>query len=242
MILVDGGPCLDKLLQRIPNIRELYLANSDIEFAIPTPGVLEMNQLETLKLVSCTANVSAQCLPSLRIFRLQDHYPTDLSSPVDTSNLRNSSLVEFSVSMSNELLLHDILSALGPKTDGLRKFNVSHSLGIGNAGLRTLITGGILDQVVDLDISGLDGTRDDIMELLLLKAHRLKRVSLSSTKITGITIKALITKPGDRLEYLDISHCQRISADAIALARDQRGLIVKCNSETMKGARRVRYG
>ncbi|KAI9677376.1 MAG: hypothetical protein M1817_006328 [Caeruleum heppii] len=98
---------------------------------------------------------------------------------------------------------------------------------------------GYLDNVLELNLGGLD-IDDDCVALLSDSCRQLMRLDLSKTKVTGIGIKALLTRENSRLGALLLNHCTYISSDAIDFARS-KGLTVEwLHPEKLRGAKRVR--
>lgn len=61
--------------------------------------------------------------------------------------------------------------------------------------------------------------KEEVILSILSKYPRLKRVDLSNTKITGITIKELMTKSGGSVEWLNLNECHKVSPDGVEYAR-----------------------
>ncbi|KAI4265677.1 MAG: hypothetical protein L6R38_009247 [Xanthoria sp. 2 TBL-2021] len=151
--------------------------------------------------------------------------------------LRTDGIAELSLSCASDLSLECLVWLLGPKFDGLRKLHLPQCMEITDIGLRNLINMGLIDHVVDLDLSGPRLT-DSLIQLLAFRAFRLERVKVASTAITGVGVKALVTKPGSKLQYLDITDCMHVASDAVAFARHLKGLKVKCGQEEFRGKKK----
>ncbi|KAF2115118.1 hypothetical protein BDV96DRAFT_600251 [Lophiotrema nucula] len=95
-------------------------------------------------------------------------------------------------------------------------------------------------ELQDLDVSTQECQDDDIEELVRL-CTGLRNVNLSSTNITGASVKMLADGLPD-LKVLNVDNCTRISSrDAIAYA-EKKGIVVSWNQIQSSGGRRVRYG
>lgn len=86
----------------------------------------------------------------------------------------------------------------------------------------------------------LDDKKGETLPILL---HCLRRVDLSYTKVTGVTVRALVQKlPKGQLEWLNVSYCDMLSPDAVEWARAQ-GVSVKYSMGERGGGkgRKIRY-
>ncbi|KAL8675203.1 MAG: hypothetical protein Q9168_000456 [Polycauliona sp. 1 TL-2023] len=240
-ITVDHGssPLFDSLMLKIPEIRELSLSGWRSRNTIPPASGSALTRLEKLQLAEFTGHVNPRALPSLRILELETciNVQHEFSSQEDLPDPRKDGITELSLSCASALDLDCLVWLLGPKFDGLKKLHLPQCTEITDTGLRSLINRGVMDNVVDLDLSGPRLT-DSLIQLLAFRAFRLERIKLASTAITGIGVKALVTKPGNKLQYLDITNCNHVSSDAVAFARHLKGLTVKCSQENYSGKRK----
>ncbi|KAL8909924.1 MAG: hypothetical protein Q9171_004780 [Xanthocarpia ochracea] len=230
------------LLSLIPNIRELTLRNWRSTSTIPTANSLALTHLETLVLTNFAGNIRPEALPSLRVLEL-DCCPSamaNLSTPGPMPDLSVESLVELSLVNDTTLTIDFFLRLLELKPMNLNKLRLPHCFKIAETKISRLVDMGIMDHVVDLDLTGLPVT-DTVIKSLVLRAHQLESIKLALTEITGVGVKALVTKPGGKLRYLDISDCFQVSADAVAFARYLEGLTVKCDRREIRGKKRIRY-
>jgi F-box/TPR repeat protein Pof3 len=91
-----------------------------------------------------------------------------------------------------------------------------------------------------LDIATLPCT-DDEVECLLTHNTGLVSINLTSTQITGASIKMLVDAL-PKLKSIKADYCTRISGrDAIEYAK-RKGVAVSCSMDEPKGSRKVRYG
>ncbi|KAL8918780.1 MAG: hypothetical protein Q9172_005267 [Xanthocarpia lactea] len=230
------------LLSLIPNIRELTLRRWRSTSTIPTANILALTHLEKLVLTNFAGEIRPEALPSLRVLEL-DHCPSamaNLSTPGPMADLSVESLVELSLMNDTALTIDSFLRLLELKPMILRKLRLPRCFQIAEAEITRLVDMGIMDQVVELDLTGLHVT-DTLIKSLVVRAHQLESTSLVRTDITGVGVKALVTKPGCKLRYLNISDCFQISADAVAFARNVEGLTVKCNRYENRGKKKIRY-
>ncbi|KAL8731841.1 MAG: hypothetical protein Q9166_003125 [cf. Caloplaca sp. 2 TL-2023] len=237
---VGAEPLFHPLIEMISEIRELSLRLFATTItAIPTSNNA-MTHLEKLKLQNVWGDINFVALPSLRVLELQncEVVVNHFSKEGPTPDLRVDGMVEFSIADDDALDMHTLLRLLGPKPSALRNLHIVQCIEITRMDLSRLIELGYMDQVVDLDLTRQDVT-DTVIEALAARAHQLKRIKLAMTNITGVGVKALVTKANSQLQHLDISDCMYISADAVALARFQRGLTVESRRTESRG-RKVR--
>ncbi|KAL8937576.1 MAG: hypothetical protein Q9211_003612 [Gyalolechia sp. 1 TL-2023] len=233
---------IDPLLERLPDIRELSLVNWASSTTVPSRGKVEMGQLQKLDLVNYHGPIFPQSLPSLRSLAWKSYPEIFRSSQglIPQSDRRKFGLVEFSAPHSCSMDVDTLLQLLGPDVECLRHLDISHCRGLGFTDLTKIVSMGYIDLVLDLDLSGTEAT-DQIIELLVPRAQQLTRVRLAATNITGISVKALIGKPDNKLVHLDIRDCCNVSSDAIAFARKIVGLTIQCGPTSIKYGKRLRY-
>lgn len=226
-------------MHMIPDIRELSLRGWKSKTTIPPASGVAMTRLEKLQLADFKGCVNPLALSSLRTLDLDTciNVLLPFSDQGPRPELRTDGIAELSLSCASDLSLECLVWLLGPKFDGLRKLHLPQCMEITDIGLRNLINMGLIDHVVDLDLSGPRLT-DSLIQLLAFRAFRLERVKVASTAITGVGVKALVTKPGSKLQYLDITDCMHVASDAVAFARHLKGLKVKCGQEEFRGKKK----
>ncbi|KAL9595625.1 MAG: hypothetical protein Q9219_006331 [cf. Caloplaca sp. 3 TL-2023] len=133
-----------------------------------------------------------------------------------------------------------LLDLIGPRVEDLRHLNVACST-LHDHHLAHMVSIGYMDHVVDLDLSGLAIT-DETVESLASRAQQLRKIRLGGTNVTGISVKSLVMKAGNKLDFLDIRDCRNVSSDAVAFARKTPGLRVRCGVSEEKYGRKIRLG
>lgn len=231
---------IDPLLERLPDIRELSLTNWTSTTTVPSPGNIEMRQLQNLELVNYFGVMFPPNLPSLRFLTLKSYRHINMNGWLPSSDRRDSGLVELSTPHAGSMEVDTLVQLLGPDTESLRRLDISHCRVLETSDLAKIVGMGYLDRVVELDLSG-TATTDDIIELLAPRVQQLSRVKLAATHITGISVKALVGKPDNKVVHLDIRDCCNVSSDAIAFARTIAGLTVQCGSTSVKYGRKLRF-
>ncbi|KAL8941939.1 MAG: hypothetical protein Q9216_001967 [Gyalolechia sp. 2 TL-2023] len=234
---------IDPLLERLPDVRQLSLTNWASRTIVPSPGKVEMGQLQKLELENYQGPMLLQSLPSLRSLALKScpEIFKSIQAWTPKSDLRNAGLVGFSAPHTSNMELDTLLQLLGPETECLRHLDISHCRGLDSSDLAQIVRMGFINEVADLDLSGTEAT-DPIIELLVPRAQKLTRVRLAGTSITGISVKALVGKPDNKIVHLDIRDCCNVSSDAIAFARKVVGLTVQCGPMSIKHGKKMRFG
>ncbi|KAL8903548.1 MAG: hypothetical protein Q9207_003853 [Kuettlingeria erythrocarpa] len=121
----------------------------------------------------------------------------------------------------------------------LKHLSITHCTTLRELELTEMVSRGYMDKLSYLDLSHTHVT-DNVIEPLVLRARHLRKVRLAATKITGISVKALVTRPGIELVHLDVTDCNNISADAKTLARKKLGLKVLSGMSEFSG-KKIRF-
>lgn len=156
---------------------------------------------------------------SLQSLDLTGNYSLNFASPLSQSSIKDTNLQDLcslSLSTTQPICYEDLQTLLEPGRGRLKKFeSMYHAL---ETILSSLIQEGYLTEVTELYLrsSSLD---DTTAELLAEKLPRLRDLNIASSKVTGVGVKALVLKPGDRLEKLNLTHCTQVSSDAVHYAR-----------------------
>lgn len=132
---------------------------------------------------------------------------------VDLPNLET-----LDVNQSNALTPSLLERLLRGSKLGLTKLAISHVPGSYGTVLTDCLNDGLLENLVELDVAGKE-VGDEEMELLAERAPKLKRLDVSCTKVSGVGVKALVTKEGTSLKWLCLKHCASVSLDAVTMAK-----------------------
>ena len=151
-------------------------------------------------------------------------------------NARLPLLERLSLSKIDDANVFDLFILLGQSKGKLRELDISRCSAIQSTDLIFLTQEGYLNNVVRLNLSSCQVT-DEALAL-----DRLTHLELDLTGVTGVGIKAMVLKPGDKLKYLNLDHCPQVAPDAAELARRHGIKLSFAFPEQGKGGRRVRYG
>ena len=109
------------------------------------------------------------------------------------------------------------LLLLDTGTEKLRKLHLSNF--DSRVQLDSFVMSGALSEVIDLRLSNAELT-DDLATLIAKDSPRLKVFEASyNPKLTGVAVKALVLKEGEKLSKLGLDHCVGIGIDAVEFAR-----------------------
>lgn len=230
------------LLEKIPNAQSLTfrnwrwtgLSSEDWDFSVAP-------KLQRLDITN-NQNIIFPRLPtSLLDLNLSNCIPSPLLDDLGLANLMDSSLPEMkSLSLSSYHSMEPI-RLLALLTLGKGKLEL---LNLKNCNLQaqdisSLIQDGFLKNVIQLNLAGLP-VNDGCVELLATSLPYLKFLDLSSTRVTGVGVKALVLRPSVKLERLNLMLCSSVSVDAVKFATS-RGIHVTYGfPENLKKAKKVR--
>lgn len=170
---------------------------------------------------------------SIKSLDVSGWYKCSVGISASQENLSRTSLDEL-VSLSMSGLLHlsttDLFTLLAPNKGNLRLLDLSET----EIDVKQLATAGYLSGVTELS---LNTTRvdDETLEVLASSLPNLTTLAVSSTRVTGVGIRALTKKPERQMERLNLDFCNFVGADAVVYARSL-GVVVSCKQvESSKG-------
>lgn len=138
------------------------------------------------------------------------------SEVLQDCNMRELETLDLSI---NHLLTYPALQILlNPSKGKLKELDLSYCGQIDEAAIHGLIISGYLDGIVDLRLSHSD-VDDFTAETLARSCPQLKRLDLSSTKISGVGVKSLVQKPQGMIEELYLNNCTGVNIDAVEYAK-----------------------
>lgn len=206
----------------MPNLEELILTRWTCNPGHTVPNVIDFSLLKKLECLSLQGTdlllfpILPQTLKTLDISGWSTADPTRRLENIYTASLP--SLTSLNVTSSSQLPADGILRLLESNKGKVKKFGAS-KLYFGSAqSLRDLATSGSLAGITELGLSTscLD---DSVAGDLAANLPCLTRLNASATAITGVGIKALVDKPGSKLEKLNVDDCRGVGVDAVEYAR-----------------------
>ncbi|KAI9808865.1 MAG: hypothetical protein M1826_004032 [Phylliscum demangeonii] len=203
----------------ILDLQELRLDN----FWLGSLGALfcRQTQLVTLDLNHCAlshSKVMPHRLRSLNLTHTGALQPPPSLDELATWHWELPDLEVLELKSSNFIpaaILSKLLDTAGSK---LRKLAVSARLASGQLVRDRLAEGLMMGALKELELVDGDVYDDDI-ELIAPQVPRLERLNLWNTRVTGVAVKILLTRPDSRLSWLGLENCSLVSPDAVEWAR-----------------------
>ncbi|KAF2424949.1 RNI-like protein [Tothia fuscella] len=245
------------LVTRAPKLKELRLSRFPASMGVtllPLIDMLTLANLEVVEFRACDLHVAPLLPPSIREFVLLDNgssirglrFTNDLPA---LEKLHLSGLC-FDIPEICGLLdgIHD-MEYVGeyPKLKSFALTGVDTGIWTDGRNQQIqLLEHTRLSAIEELILTlNTDHVVDDIIAEVIAKTFKkLRRLDLSTTWVTGVGIRLIVSALKGQLRWLDVSGCRHLSADAVEWARDQ-GVEVVYRGElsmTAKDSRRVRYG
>ncbi|KAI9791747.1 MAG: hypothetical protein M1816_003557 [Peltula sp. TS41687] len=213
---------LETLHYRAPNLSVLSLHNWSTRHRVDRLAYRSLSELSRLDLQGNTMVLFPVLPASIRHLNLSDSSISCMgTSQCDAilGDLFLPNLHELDVSGSNAMTPALLDRLLRGSEVGLNRLAISHAPGSYAPVLADCLRDGLLENLVALEVAGKD-VGDAEMELLAERAPALTRLDVSCTKVTGLGVKAVVTrKKGTALERLAVLHCDGVSLDAVTLAR-----------------------
>lgn len=182
----------------LKNLRDLDLTHSYLESFPRLP-----ESIQVLDLCSCTFFPDA--------FR-----PTG-QNPIYQNQLPN--LKALLLASIYGLAGSGVKSLLSANKGNLVRLNLAHCARLEPEDIHSLIQDGYLKAVNMLSLAGCHFA-DETAYLLAEASPALEYLDIALTTISGIGVKALVRKPGRKLEKLKLDSCQFVTADTLRFARD----------------------
>lgn len=111
-----------------------------------------------------------------------------------------------------------VRSLLSANKGNLVWLNLAYCPRLEQADINSLIHFGYLKAITVLSLAGCEFT-DETAQLLTGSSPELEDLDIERTAVTGVGVKALVLKPGRKLEKLKLNSCRSISLDAVDFAR-----------------------
>lgn len=230
------------MFDQIPNVRELCLHGWEEDSAFDHPDLSKLRNLRSLKLYRPQLRVFPKLPTAIRNLDLSYNYNMDLHCLESRQNLEDYNLLDLEfldLRFVPDLSGQSLVDLLHPSKGKLKGLNISSCSHVDGMSVNQLITNGYLDEIVDLSLSSLE-IDDSIAETLARFSRDLKRLHLSSTKITGVGVKALVLKPQGMIQELVLNNCTRVSIDAVEFAKAKGINVTFTFPDNLRYGRRVR--
>ena len=133
-------------------------------------------------------------------------------------------LTSLSVAHSHALSTANLFALLEPNKGNLKYLDISGFPQLSRPDFVTLASSGYLSALVGL-IMVASEVNDHDAEILAANLPCLTMLDITQSYVTGVGVKALTNKPGNKLERLKLNHCEHVGIDAVEYAR-ARGIQV----------------
>jgi hypothetical protein len=179
-----------------------------------------LSSLRSLDLTSSRVWSFPRLPQSIRVLNLS-HCVVDLdqTNSINTVEHWLPHLTSLQLAFSHHLGVHGLRSFLSANKGNLTALDLKFCNKLNHQDFLTLIGEGYFNAITDLSLIAC-AFKDDTALLLAAASTDLIHVDLSSTKVTGVGVKALVQKPGCKLQTLKVNNCQAIGKDAVEFARD----------------------
>ncbi|KAI9806394.1 MAG: hypothetical protein M1833_003581 [Piccolia ochrophora] len=234
---------MPQLVKQAPNLVDLGLPGWNRPGAARSQlDLILLTELESINLERTLMTSFPRLPPTMRRIKMSDIYNVELSNGEGLAILRDANFTELEsldFSCTSGITGAALRLLLEPSHGTVKHLSIDHCPHISNANLCTFALEGHLRSVTELNVAGA-AIDDDCAELLAAHLPRLTSLNLSSTNVTGIGVKAFVSRP--KLAVLKLNHCLRVSLDAVEWARAQ-GTTVEFQFPDLPGrGKRVRYG
>ena len=206
---------------------------------------MDFSSLRNLRRL-CVRESLRNCFPSLpsgiRHFDFGGCFSDRQFNGESEENIRNANLTELSTLLlpSASIDWSSFQALLKPCKGNIQILNL-------RAFRQSRLDGGIpellldrdhLKSLVELDVS-INELKDDFFEHIAKSCPRLRNLDAScNNMMTGVGVKELIMKPGDKLKKMDLRLCSRVGIDAVEFARANGVEVNYCFPDVQEAAKK----
>ena len=149
-------------------------------------------------------------------------------------------LTSLTVSPTRNLLPEAVHALIGTGKNKLTKLDLhAYESTIDIAGL---LAAGHLSELKEFRLSNYV-VSDQLAESIAARCLGLTQLDLSyNTRLTGVGVKSLVLKPGEKLTTLNLNHCIGVGIDAVDYARGHGIEVLFTFPDNMRYGKRVRLG
>lgn len=225
--ITDNDHLQDILFSQAPGLREFSLISHSMALVLERCDFSKLENLHLLKIKGCKIYDLVSVPPWVRHLSLPKNLLCYLSPGSGKPGLSPNAayddalgLESLDLSLTTLPEYSTLVNLLERNNAKLTMLDLSSSAPLFRDDIANLITSHWLDHVVDLRLPFLQ-VDDQLVEMLAKSCLELKRLNISDTRVTGIAVGVLATLPQGPIEELDISHCSRVSYDAVEYARSK---------------------
>lgn len=211
---------LQSLIPKIGRIRELEFNNHNS--VITNDRVLDFSALAELEVLSL-ANMQLSWFPPLpqaiHTLNIRGRHYCGLDDILNHAKLdKLSRLVMGTFRPRNDLSVQALYALLEPNKGNLTSLDMTSCTELSSEEMRRLASSGYFSKLEELHIPRTQ-VDDDLAKVLAANLSYLRVLNLSYTRVTGVGVKALVEKPGTKLQRLYLQHCVSVGMDAVEYAR-----------------------
>ena len=235
-----------ELFPRISRIRELTMRfwAPSREIVPEVPDFTQLPGLQSLDFDGFMMEIPPRlplCLQTLTMCHdtTVHHDPAITSSMIPTSKPDVPDLTSLVVGSAHRIPPEQLSWFLEAGKGKIASLALIDSLPSVTAILHEHLRSGSLANLKELELKAAEIT-DETLELLAAHCPRLVTLRASSNvNITGVGVRAVVTKPGDMLRCLDLTYCSGVSNDAVVWSRT-KGVDVTFKFPDIKSGKRIR--
>ncbi|KAI9758718.1 MAG: hypothetical protein M4579_002893 [Chaenotheca gracillima] len=232
-------------LSMMPNITKLAMTKFNyLKIPVdPQPDYSTLKFLEHIDLSDSGLPSSVPLPASIRHVFLNGvpdmELPRLMGEEAESTNLKFLETLE--VGHNIDMKARMLIPILDPSRGVRKRVSLFRCISIYDEDIRELAESGILEDIEHLNL-GETGVRDDGIAFIANAAPNLIRLNLSSTGVSGVGVKALLSRPDSKLACLNLDGCMSVNIDAVEWARS-KGVHVQFQFVEKAGSgKKVRYG
>ncbi|KAI9706062.1 MAG: hypothetical protein M1836_005468 [Candelina mexicana] len=231
------------LLKCAPNIHSLALTNWKCHSPFQRFDFTSLQRLEALDISGLETAVFPKLPPTLQTLNLSRIFSLNLNCVESQNNIHElhlSSLRDLSFDDAITLRLRTLERILEGSRTTLQRLTLNDCVQVTGAFWSEFVSHISMENIIELQLRGTKIT-DHELSYFVDGKHKIRRLDLSKTSVTGVGIKRLTTDAQrPRLEWLGVNNCSSLGSDAVDLAWS-KGIEVEYRfPEKLKSGRRIR--
>ncbi|KAL8823641.1 MAG: hypothetical protein Q9191_005673 [Dirinaria sp. TL-2023a] len=212
---------LTSLVPKLGRIRELDIKDNNNPDVFTT-GMLNFSSLTELEILGL-ANMHFAWFPrlpqSIQTLNINGCHNCSSDDIINYAKLDNlSRLVMGNFEPWQDFPIAALYALLEPNKGNLLSLDLTSCTHLSSEDMKHLTNSGYFSRLEELRIPR-TWVDDHLAELLAANLSSLIILDISETKVTGIGVKALVEKPGTKLQKLYLWYCNSVGVDAVEYAR-----------------------
>lgn len=232
---------LGTLLTKITNIHTLSAQGWAVPQNFPAQGLdfSNLHGLQHLNISRLTAPLPPRLPSAICSLYMTDCCCFPRASGRKFEEFDLPQIIRLSLAAWLELSPLDLHSCLVSNKGKVTHLDISNCISLSSANLKDLITNGYFEGTEALILRSCD-VDDEVAMLIARNLAHLTNLDLARTKVTGVGVKALVTRLEGKLENLCLDGCDLTSIDAVELARAKGVKVAFGFPDPLSGGRRIR--